>query len=69
MITENLRQEVIACVNDTGNKFFAGVVDTAEQLIAGVVDTVDKHLFAIISMNFLKNSKRPQWNTWGPGGH
>jgi hypothetical protein len=26
-------------VNDTGDKFFAGVVDTAEQLI----DTGDKH--------------------------
>jgi hypothetical protein len=43
--------------------------DTAEQLIAGVVDTGEKHLFAIISANFRKNAKRPQWCTWGPGGH
>jgi hypothetical protein len=44
------------------------IVDTAEQLIADVVDTGDKHSFANISANFLKTSKRPQQNTWGPGG-
>ncbi len=31
-------------VNDTGDKFFAGVVDTAEQFIAGVVDTGGQYL-------------------------
>jgi hypothetical protein len=50
-------------------KFFAGVVDTAEEFIAGVSDTGNKYSFANISVNFRKNSKRPQWNTWGPGGH
>jgi hypothetical protein len=50
-------------VNDTGDKFFAGVIDTAEQFIAGVIDTGDKYSFANISANFRKNSKRPQWNT------
>jgi hypothetical protein len=48
---------------------FAGVADTTEQLIASVIDTGDKHSFANISANFRKHSKRPQWNTWGPGGH
>jgi hypothetical protein len=56
-------------INDTGDKFFAGVFDTAEQFIAGDNDTGDKYSFANISANFRKNSKRPQWNTWGPGGH
>jgi hypothetical protein len=28
-----------------------------------------RYSFANISANFRKNSKRPQWNTWGPGGH
>jgi hypothetical protein len=55
--------------HDTGDKFVAGVVDTAEQFIAVVNDTGDKYSFANISANFRKNSKRPQWNTWGPGGH
>jgi hypothetical protein len=58
----------ISDINDTGDKFIAGVVDTGEQLIAGVVDTGDKHSFANISANFRKNSKRPLWNTLGPGG-
>ncbi len=40
---------------------FAGVIDTA--------DTGDKYSFSNISANFRKNSKWPQWNTWGPGGH
>jgi hypothetical protein len=62
-------QGFFAGVNDTRDKFFAGVVDTAEQFIAGVVDTSDKYSFANISANFRKNSKRPPWNTWGPGGH
>jgi hypothetical protein len=62
-------QGLIACVNDTGDKFFAGVVDTAEQFIASVVDTGDKYSFANISANFRKKSEQPQWNTWGPGGH
>ena len=44
-------------------------VDTAEQFIAGVVDTSDKYSFANISVNFRKNSNRPQWYTWGHGGH
>ncbi len=35
------QQRLIAGVNDTSNKFFAGV-DTAEQFITGVVDTGDK---------------------------
>jgi hypothetical protein len=52
-------------VNDTGDKFIAGINDTAnhlkldsgvvgsaEQFIAGVVDSADKHSFAIISANF-----------------
>jgi hypothetical protein len=60
---------IIAGVVDTGDKFFAGVIDTAEQFIAGVVDTGDKYSFANISANFRKNSKRPHWNTLGPGGH
>jgi hypothetical protein len=30
-------------LNDTGDKFFAGVVDTAKQLITGVNDTGDLH--------------------------
>jgi hypothetical protein len=63
------QQGLIAGVVDTGDKFFASVIDTAEQFIAGVVDTGDKYSFAHISANFQKNSKRPQWNTWGPGGH
>ncbi len=54
-------------MGDTGHKFSVGVIDTAEQLIAGVVDTGDQHSFAIISANFRKNSKWPQWYTWGPG--
>ncbi len=49
-------------------QFIAGVVDTGEQFIAGVVDTRNKHSFVNSSANFLKVSKRPQWNTWGPGG-
>ncbi len=45
-------------------------VDTGEQLIADFVDTCDKHSFANISPRiFEKNSKRPQENTHGPGGH
>ncbi len=40
-----------------------------QGLIAGVNDTGDKYSFPNISENFRKNSKRPQWNTWGPGGH
>jgi hypothetical protein len=40
-----------------------------KKFIAGGNDTCDKHSFANISTNFRKNSKRPQWNTWGPGGH
>jgi hypothetical protein len=60
---------IAAGVNNTGDKFFAGVADTANQFIAGVNDTGDKYSFANISENFQKNSKRPQWNTWGPGGH
>jgi hypothetical protein len=51
---------------DTGDKFFAGVVDTADQFIAGVVIAC---VIANISANFRKNSKQPQWNTWGPRGH
>ncbi len=54
-------QGLIGSVNDTGDKFFAGVNNTAEQFI--------KYSFANISANFRKNLKRPQWNTWGPGGH
>ncbi len=46
---------LIAGVVDTGDKFIA----IGEQLIAGVVDTGDKHLFANISANFRKQSKRP----------
>jgi hypothetical protein len=65
----SLLQGLIAGVVDTGDKFFAGVVDTAEQFIAGVNDTGDKYSFANISANFRKNSKWPQWNTWGPVGH
>jgi hypothetical protein len=43
----------MAGVNDTGDKFFAGVTaDTAEQFITGAVDTGDKYLFANISANF-----------------
>jgi hypothetical protein len=67
-ITENMWQGLFAGVVDTGDKFIAGVIDTGEQLIAGVVDTGDKHSLAIISANFRKNLKRPQWNTWGPRG-
>jgi hypothetical protein len=64
VITENPCQGLITGVNDTGDKF------VAEQLITGVVDTAgDKHSFANISTNFRKNAKRPQWNTWGAGGH
>ncbi len=47
----------------------ASVVDPTEQFIAGVNDTGDKYSFANISANFWKNSKRPHWNTWGPGEH
>ncbi len=49
-------------VNNTGDKFFAGVIDTAEQFITSGVDTGDDYSFANISANFRKNSKRPQWN-------
>jgi hypothetical protein len=56
-------------INDTGDKFFASVDDTAGQFIAGVSDTGKKYSFANICANFRKNSKQPQWNTWGPGGH
>ncbi len=49
-------------------RIIPGVVDTGEQLIAGVVDTGEKHSFGNISANFWKNSKRLQWNTWGPRG-
>jgi hypothetical protein len=48
--------------HDTSDTFFADVVDTAEQFIASV-----KYSFVNISANFRENSKRPQWNTWGPG--
>jgi hypothetical protein len=46
-------------------RIIASVVDTPEQFIAGVVDTSDKYSFANISANLRKNTKRPQWNTWG----
>jgi hypothetical protein len=56
-ITENLLQELIRRNKD---KIFTVIIDTAEQLIASVADTSDKHLFANISANFQKKSKRPQ---------
>ena len=37
------KYKLFTVVNDTGDKFIAGVIDTAEQLITGVVDTGDKH--------------------------
>ncbi len=39
------------------------------SFIAGVVDTSEQPLFAIISANFRKKSKRSQRHAQGPGGH
>jgi hypothetical protein len=58
-------------VNNTDDKFIAGINDTADQrksvtkinlsavstFIAGVVDTANKHSFKIISANFRKKPK------------
>jgi hypothetical protein len=55
-------------INDTGDKFFAGVVDTAEQYISGVVCTGNKYSFANISANFQKNSKRAPMEYLGAWG-
>ncbi len=43
------------------------VLVTSTKFIVGVIVTGDKHSFANISANFRKKSKRPHWNTWGPG--
>ncbi len=50
-----------------GFSVIAGVVDTGDKFITGVVDTADKYSFAIISANFRKNLKQPQWDTQRPG--
>ncbi len=46
-------------INDTGDKFFAGVLDTTEQFIAGVNNTGDIYSFANISANFRKIQNGP----------
>ncbi len=50
-------KNVIAGINNTGDKLIAGVVDTSEHLIASVNDTGDQHVFAKISANFRQNWK------------
>jgi hypothetical protein len=69
VINSSAVSTTLAITENPWQGLIAGVVDTAEQFITGVVDTGDKHSFANISANFRKNSKGPQWNTWGPGGH
>jgi len=49
--------QLITGVNDTGDKFTAGVLDTGHQLMTGVNDAGDKTLVSNICGHFQLNSK------------
>ncbi len=55
VIIKNPWHGLFVSVNDTGDKFIAGVVDTGEQLIAGVNDTGNNSSLMNICANFRKN--------------